>query len=153
MKSKKPFWKNQFFYINFFFILGFTTGSYFINKFIASTEYVPFGITIFGIATGWLTKIKDYIDENDPTSQIGKVKDENRNLRKVIEEKQAKINSLTIKIQESKSLKELKETVSIWYINTDKECYYSEKADNKLKDENKKALKELEQYMPRRTDI
>ena len=104
--------------------------------------------------------MKEYIDENDSTSFTGKIKKqliekekEVKNLRELIQEKQAKINSLVLKIQESQSLEKLKETLVIWYINTDKECYYGEKAENKLNEANQKAIDEMDKYMSENADI
>ena len=152
--------KNKFFYLNIVFTLVFTIFSYFLNKFIASTNYVPLGIAIFTIITVFLSKMKEYIDENDSTSFTGKIKKqliekekEVKNLRELIQEKQAKINSLVLKIQESQSLEKLKETLVIWYINTDKECYYGEKAENKLNEANQKAIDEMDKYMSESADI
>lgn len=152
--------KNKFFYLNIVFTLVFTIFSYFLNKFIASTNYVPLGIAIFTIITVFLSKMKEYIDENDSTSFTGKIKKqliekekEVKNLRELIQEKQAKINSLVLKIQESQSLEKLKETLVIWYINTDKECYYGEKAENKLNEANQKAIDEMNKYMSENADI
>ena len=152
--------KNKFFYLNIVFTLVFTIFSYFLNKFIASTNYVPLGIAIFTIITVFLSKMKEYIDENDSTSFTGKIKKqliekekEVKNLRELIQEKQAKINSLVLKIQESQSLEKLKETLVIWYINTDKECYYGEKAENKLNEANQKAIDEMDKYMSENADI
>ena len=152
--------KNKFFYLNIVFTLVFTIFSYFLNKFIASTNYVPLGISIFTIITVFLSKMKEYIDENDSTSFTGKIKKqliekekEVKNLRELIQEKQAKINSLVLKIQESQSLEKLKETLVIWYINTDKECYYGEKAENKLNEANQKAIDEMDKYMSENADI
>lgn len=152
--------KNKFFYLNIVFTLVFTIFSYFLNKFIASTNYVPLGIAIFTIITVFLSKMKEYIDENDSTSFTGKIKKqliekekEVKDLKELIQEKQAKINSLVLKIQESQSLEKLKETLVIWYINTDKECYYGEKAENKLNEANQKAIDEMNKYMSENADI
>lgn len=152
--------KNKFFYLNIVFTLVFTIFSYFLNKFIASTNYVPLGIAIFTIITVFLSKMKEYIDENDSTSFTGKIKKqliekekEVKNLRELIQEKQAKINSLVLKIQESQSLEKLKETLVIWYVNTDKECYYGEKTENKLDEANQKAIDEMNKYMSENADI
>lgn len=161
MNNEKTFMgKNKFFYLNIVFTLVFTIFSYFLNKFIASTNYVPLGIAIFTIITVFLSKMKEYIDENDSTSFTGKIKKqliekekEVKNLRELIQEKQAKINSLVLKIQESQSLEKLKETLVIWYINTDKECYYGEKAENKLNEANQKAIDEMDKYMSESADI
>ena len=161
MNNEKAFMgKNKFFYLNIVFTLVFTIFSYFLNKFIASTNYVPLGIAIFTIITVFLSKMKEYIDENDSTSFTGKIKKqliekekEVKNLRELIQEKQAKINSLVLKIQESQSLEKLKETLVIWYINTDKECYYGEKAENKLNEANQKAIDEMDKYMSENADI
>ncbi|HEO1790828.1 TPA: hypothetical protein VAM21_003625 [Acinetobacter baumannii] len=161
MNNEKTFMgKNKFFYLNIVFTLVFTIFSYFLNKFIASTNYVPLGIAIFTIITVFLSKMKEYIDENDSTSFTGKIKKqliekekEVKNLRELIQEKQAKINSLVLKIQESQSLEKLKETLVIWYINTDKECYYGEKAENKLNEANQKAIDEMNKYMSENADI
>ncbi len=161
MNNEKTFMgKNKFFYLNIVFTLVFTIFSYFLNKFIASTNYVPLGIAIFTIITVFLSKMKEYIDENDSTSFTGKIKKqliekekEVKNLRELIQEKQAKINSLVLKIQESQSLEKLKETLVIWYINTDKECYYGEKAENKLNEANQKAIDEMDKYMSENADI
>jgi uncharacterized membrane protein YhiD involved in acid resistance len=161
MNNEKTFMgKNKFFYLNIVFTLVFTIFSYFLNKFIASTNYVPLGIAIFTIITVFLSKMKEYIDENDSTSFTGKIKKqliekekEVKNLRELIQEKQAKINSLVLKIQESQSLEKLKETLVIWYINTDKECYYGEKAENKLNEANQKAIDEMNKYISENADI
>ena len=161
MNNEKTYMgKNKFFYLNIVFTLVFTIFSYFLNKFIASTNYVPLGIAIFTIITVFLSKMKEYIDENDSTSFTGKIKKqliekekEVKNLRELIQEKQAKINSLVLKIQESQSLEKLKETLVIWYINTDKECYYGEKAENKLNEANQKAIDEMDKYMSESADI
>ena len=75
MNNEKTFMgKNKFFYLNIVFTLVFTIFSYFLNKFIASTNYVPLGIAIFTIITVFLSKMKEYIDENDSTSFTGKIK-------------------------------------------------------------------------------
>lgn len=161
MNNEKTFMgKNKFFYLNIVFTLVFTIFSYFLNKFIASTNYVPLGIAIFTIITVFLSKMKEYIDENDSTSFTGKIKKqliekekEVKDLKELIQEKQAKINSLVLKIQESQSLEKLKETLVIWYINTDKECYYGEKAENKLNEANQKAIDEMNKYMSENADI
>lgn len=161
MSNEKTFMgKNKFFYLNILFTLVFTIFSYFLNKFIASTNYIPLGIGLFAIITIFLSKLKEYIDENDSTSFTGKIKkqltdkeNEVKKLRELIQEKQAKINSLVLKIQESQSLDKLKETLVIWYVNTDNECYYAEKAENKLNEANQRAADEMNKYMSENADI
>lgn len=104
--------KNSYFYLNLAFTIIYTILSYFINKYIASTQYIPLGITIFIIITIFLNKMKEHIDENDNSSLLGKTKKELseketeiKDFKNLIEDKQAKINSLILTIQESNSLK------------------------------------------------
>ncbi|WP_133243151.1 hypothetical protein [Acinetobacter sp. AM] len=152
--------KNKFFYFNLLFTLFFTISSYFINKFIASTQYIPLGIAIFTIITVFITKLKDYIDENDTSSTLGKTRkdlvdkeNEVKHLKELIEDKQAKINSLILTIQESQSLKKLKESMVKWYVNTDNDCYYRHKAENNLKELTEKATEEINKYIQDGVDL
>jgi len=104
MNNQKLFMgKNSYFYLNLAFTIIYTILSYFINKYIASTQYIPLGITIFIIITIFLNKMKEHIDENDNSSLLGKTKKELseketeiKDFKNLIEDKQAKINSLFI---------------------------------------------------------
>jgi hypothetical protein len=146
--------KNSYFYLNLAFTIIYTILSYFINKYIASTQYIPLGITIFIIITIFLNKMKEHIDENDNSSLLGKTKKELseketeiKDFKNLIEDKQAKINSLILTIQESNSLKSLKESMFKWYVNADNDCYYGKTEENNMKKATEKATEEISKYI------
>lgn len=146
--------KNKYFYFNILFAIIITYSIFQINKFIASTNYISVGIAIMTVVTVFLGKLKEYIDENDPSSTLGKAKKENsekaeeiKNLKEKIEDKQARINSLILAIQESQSLKKLQSSLVKWYVNSDNECYYGHTETNNIKDANQRATDEISKYL------
>lgn len=146
--------KNKYFYINLVFAGFFTFITFHINKFIASTSYISLGIAIMTLITIFLAKLKDFIDENDPSSTLGKAKIENsikdneiQKLKEKIEDRQARINSLVLTIQNSQSLKKLQGSLLEWYVNSDNECYYGPTEESKIKDANQKAINDISQYL------
>lgn len=155
--DKPPFvfmGKNKYFYINIIFAGIITAGTFYLNKFIATTSYIPLGIGLMTLVTIFLGKLKEYIDENDPSSALGKIKKENIEksleielLKEKMRDKQARINSLILAIQESQSLKKLQSNIVKWYVNSDNECYAGNDQEVNIKDANEKASEEITKYL------
>lgn len=164
MQDKNPkneefefFGKNQYFYYSVIFTGIVSVITFLIVKGLNGTSYSGVGVAVLIVIIIGLNKLKEYLDEKDPSSTLGKLKVQITNLEKeliekkeIIEDKQSRINTLVSQIhntEDTESFNNLKKKVISWYINTDNDCYYSTKAKNQLHEANKKSQEDLAKFL------
>lgn len=156
-KKFELFGKNEYFYYSGIFTIIVSIITFLIVKALNGTSYSGVGIAVLIVIIVALNKLKEYLDEKDPSSTLGKFKTQINNLEKeitdkntIIEDKQSRINTLVSQIhntEDTESFNNLKKKVISWYINTDNECYYSAKDKNQLQQANKRSQEDLAKFL------
>lgn len=149
--------KNKYFYWSGIFTIIVSIITYIIVKLLNGTSYSGLGIAVLIVIIIGLNKLKEHLDEKDPSSTLGKLKVQISNQEKeitdrntIIEDKQSRINTLVSQIhntEDAESFNNLRKKVIAWYINTDNECYYSAKDKNQLQQANKRSQDDLAKFL------